>query len=391
MTCSAQSPHHSFHICSDLTVCSETEWMSFPPIPPMSTPITWPTSGRSSSPTANPTPLCTLTFSPQRHQKTTATTTPSQSESTHALSEDEDESNDRWAFLFLYFSGCHLRERAARENFIIQVKTQRQVGQSVHLRFKCPFTCSFKYKCLPRFSAQTTHPPGTSQWGRTERRWEIITHSVGSDAQWLVWAMETQLFSLQFPYVPDHPDSQSQHSSSAADRLVQEVREEIWLTSNTCLMNSLLSAGSVLTSATNGWEPAVFSGRLSSWTGAMTLVEPCLSSLSLNLLWICHRPPGSGQRGSGFFGQRPRLCVPDQEGDGGSHAHHPGWHGERGPGHPQPTPRPHPASQKEAPPSRLSSSGNWPGSADIHPARSSCEEKETPGTHNSLLSGVVWV
>lgn len=48
--------------------------------------------------------------------------------------------------------------------------------------------------------------------------------------------METQWFSLQFPYVPDHLDSQSQSSSSAADRLVQEVREEVGLTSSACLM-----------------------------------------------------------------------------------------------------------------------------------------------------------
>lgn len=159
-------------ICSDLTVCSDTVWTSSPPIQPTSTRSTWPTSGRSSSPTANP----KLIFSPRRHQKTTATTTPSPSESKHVLTEDEDLSDDRWAFLFLCFSGCHLRERAARENFIIRLKTQRQVWQWVQLKsagftFKCLFTCpSLKYKCLHHVSVQTTHPPGISRWGRTEHR-----------------------------------------------------------------------------------------------------------------------------------------------------------------------------------------------------------------------------
>lgn len=42
----------------------------------------------------------------------------------------------------------------------------------------------------------------------------------GIDNVWM------HIFSLQFPYEPDYGDRQSQSSSTAADQLVQEVREE---------------------------------------------------------------------------------------------------------------------------------------------------------------------
>ena len=57
-----------------------------------------------------------------------------------------------------------------------------------------------------------------------------------TDYQWLRRVMDTHILSLQLPYVPDHSDSQSERAASAADRLVQEVRQEACLTFNTCLM-----------------------------------------------------------------------------------------------------------------------------------------------------------